>query len=182
MRLVLASATVLGSLFFVHPSGPIRSTARPPAVQTLDDATIVAIFDEANGADIETGALAVKMGASKEVRAVGKRLQEDHASVRQMGRDLAKKLGVTPTPPKPDSYAADHAKAMAALKRQSGKDFDRAFLDHEIAFHQAVIDAINKALLPAIKNAELRALVEKVAPAFQSHLDMCRATKLQLKL
>jgi len=157
---------------------------RPRGAQAaaLDDPTIVAIFDEANTADIETGALAERMGASQAVRAVGKRFKEDHTGVRQQGRDLAKKLKVTPTPPKPDTYAADHAKAMTLLKSKKGPEFDRAFLDHEIAYHQAVIDALTKTLLPAIKNAELKALVEKVAPAFQSHLALAQATKQQLKL
>ena len=71
---------------------------------------------------------------------------------------------------------------MSELKAKSGVEFDRAFLDHEIAYHEAVINAIKTTLLPAIKNAELKALVEKVAPAFQSHLDMCKALKQQLKL
>jgi len=35
-------------------------------------------------------------------------------------------------------------------------------------------------LLPAIKNAELKAFVEKIAPAFQAHLHMCKAAKAQI--
>jgi putative membrane protein len=160
---------------------PPSSAPLLPLQGHLDDATIVFIFDEANTADIETGALAERYG-SPEVQTIGKRLREDHAAVRQQGRDLARKLGVKPTAPKPDPYAAGHAQAMTLLKGKRGTDFDRAFLDHEIAFHQSVIDAINKTLLPAIQNPELKALVVKVAPAFQSHLDMCRAMKQQLKL
>jgi putative membrane protein len=152
----------------------------PPQGTPLDDATIVAIFDGANTADIETGRLAEQRGASKEVRAIGASLARDHEAVRQQGRDLARKLGVTPTPPKPNPYAEAHAKAMAALSGKSGADFDRAFLDHEIAFHQAVIDAVTGTLLPAITNPELKAFVEQVAPAFQAHLDMVKAAKRQL--
>jgi len=155
-------------------------TLVPPQAATLDDATIVAIFDGANTADIETGRLAEQRGASKEVRAIGASLARDHEAVRQQGRDLARKLGVTPTPPTPNPYADAHAKAMAALSSKSGADFDRAFLDHEIAFHQAVIDAVTGTLLPAITNPELKAFVEKVAPAFQAHLDMIKAAKRQL--
>jgi putative membrane protein len=152
----------------------------PPQATPLDDATIVAIFDGANTADIETGRLAEQRGASKEVRAIGASLARDHEAVRQQGRDLARKLGVTPTPPKPNPYAQAHATAMAALSGKSGADFDRAFFDHEIAFHQAVIDAVTGTLLPAITNPELKAFVEKVAPAFQAHLDMVKAAKRQL--
>ena len=51
-------------------------------------------------------------------------------------------------------------------------EFDRAFLQREVQFHKDVIAAIETTLLPAIKNKELRALVVKVAPAFQAHLAM----------
>lgn len=145
-------------------------TAATVVVPELDDATIVAIFDAANTVDIETGRLAAERGHSQEVRDFGAMLVRDHQAVRQMGRDLAAKLGVTPTPPADDASAAAHAKAMAELRSKRGADFDHAFLRHEVAFHKSVIDAVTTTLLPAIQNAELKALVEKVAPAFQAHM------------
>ena len=146
----------------------------------LDDATIVAIFDAANTADIETGQLAAERGSSKEVRDFGAMLVRDHTHVRQMGRDLAKKLAVTPTPPAGDKSATNHAAAMARLRTLSGPAFDHAFLQHEAAFHQAVIDAVTSTLLPAIRNAELKALVEKVAPAFEAHMLAARQLEKNL--
>jgi putative membrane protein len=114
------------------------------------------------------------------VREFGAMLARDHAQVRQLGRDLAKKLGVTPTPPKDDGGASAHAEAMAALRTTTGPAFDRAFLQHEVAFHKSVIDAIQGTLLPSIRNEELRALVVKVTPAFQAH--MLAAQNLEKKL
>ena len=146
----------------------------------LDDPTIVAIFDAANTADIETGSLAAERGYSKEVRAFGEMLARDHKQVRQMGRDLATKLGVTPTPPKDDAAAKAHAEAMATLRSKSGPEFDRAFLQYEAAFHKSVIDAVNSTLLPAIRNEELRALVVKVAPAFEAHMRAAQGLEKQL--
>ena len=139
-------------------------------VAQLDDPTIVAIFDAANTADIETGELAMQRGHDKEVRDFGAMLARDHRNVRQQGRDLAKKLGVTPTPPTDGASARAHAAAMAKLRSLSGQEFDRAFLQHEVAFHKGVIDAVNTTLLPAIRNAEIRDLVTKVAPAFKAHM------------
>ena len=146
----------------------------------LDDPTIVAIFDAANTADIETGELAAKRGSSQEVRDFGAMLARDHKMVRSQGRDLAAKLGVTPTPPKPDAGAKAHAEAMKKLSSLKGKAFDHAFLQHEVAFHKSVIDAVTSTLLPAIKNAEVKDLVVKVAPAFQAH--MIAADNLDKKL
>jgi putative membrane protein len=136
----------------------------------LDDPTIVAIFDAANTADIETGTLAMERGQSKEVRDFGAMLARDHKAVRQQGRDLAKRLGVTPTPPADGAGAKAHAAAMTKLRALHGAEFDHAFLQHEVAFHKSVIDAVTTTLLPAIKNAEVKDLVVKVAPAFQAHM------------
>src|SRR4051812_49356954 len=146
----------------------------------LDDPTIVAIFDAANTWDIQTGELAAKKGSTKEIRDFGAMLARDHKNVRQQGRDLAKKLNVTPTPPKPDQGALDHAAAMKRLRALHGAAFDHAFLQHEVAFHKAVIDAVTGTLLPAIQNAEVKDLVVKVAPAFQAH--MIAAQQLDEKL
>jgi putative membrane protein len=147
-----------------------RSARAQAAAKGIDDPTIVAIFDAANTWDIQTGALAAKKGTTKEIRDFGAMLERDHTKVRQMGRDLAKKLGVTPTPPADFAMARDHAAAMKSLGSTSGKAFDRAFLEHEVAFHRAVIDALNGTFLPAIKNEELKALVTEIVPAFDAHL------------
>jgi putative membrane protein len=166
---VLAVASTLAfTRFDVRASSAPASAS--PAAAALDDPTIVAIFDEANTADIETGNLAAEKGSTKEVRDFGAMLARDHKAVRQQGRDLAKKLNVTPTPPKDDAGARDHAASMKKLRALKGVEFDRAFAAHEVAFHKAVIDAVQTTLLPAIQNAELKELVVKVAPAFQAHM------------
>lgn len=143
--------------------------------RALDDPTIVAIFDAANAADIETGNLAAQKGSTAEVREFGAMLARDHKQVQQLGRDLAAKLHVTPTPPANDNSAKTHAEAMKSLRALKGTAFDHAFLQHEVAYHQAVIDAVTTTLLPAIQNAELKALVVKVAPAFAAHRDAAKA-------
>lgn len=172
--LAIAAALILAvAVELFARSSPIDGVA-------LDDPTIVAIFDAANTADIETGLLAAERGHSKEVRAFGEMLARDHTQVRQIGRDLATKLGVTPTPPKDDAAAKAHAQAMETLRSKSGADFDRAFLQHEVAFHKSVIDAVKSTLLPAIRNQELRALVVKVAPAFEAHMLAAQGLEKQL--
>jgi len=138
----------------------------------LDDPTIVAIFDAANTWDIQTGELAAKNGSTKEIRDFGAMLARDHKNVRQQGRDLAKKLGVTPTPPKDFAMAKDHDAAMKKLESLKGKEFDKAFLQHEVAFHKAVIDAVTTTLLPALQNAEVKDLVTKVAVEWPADEDV----------
>ena len=180
IRIASAVAGATVALVLGTTLGSTRTAAHEVALPALDDPTIVAIFDAANTADIETGTLAAERGASKDVRDFGSMLARDHKQVRQLGRDLATKLGVTPTPPKDDQAAKGHAAAMARLRGLAGAEFDRAFLQHEVAFHKAVLDAVTSTLLPAIQNAELRALVTQVAPAFEAHMIAARSIEKKL--
>jgi putative membrane protein len=151
-------------------SSAVPATARAQSAK-LDDPTIIAIFDAANTWDMETGAIAARKATTPELREFGAMLVRDHRTVRQQGRDLVKKLGVRPTAPKDFAMAKDHAAALRTLRAAKGAAFDRAFLEHEVAFHKAVIDAVTTSLLPALQNQEARALVTKVAPAFKAHMD-----------
>ena len=160
---------------------PPHSPARASAAAALDDPTIVAIFDAANSWDMETSQLALAKSGTKDVREFAAMMVRDHKAVRQLGRDLARKLAVTPTPPGKDfALALDHESAMKTLRHTKGAAFDKAYIDHEVWYHQAVIDAVTSQLLPATKNAELRALEEKVAPNFVAHL--AAAKDVQRKL
>ena len=138
--------------------------------QKIDDPTIVAIFDAANTFDIEASGLAAKRTKNADVKKLADQFVHDHTAVRQQGRDLAKKLNVTPTPPKECALCTEHTAAMAKLKATPAAEFDHAYLENEVKYHQEVIDAINKTLLPATQNAELKNLETTVAPAFNAHL------------
>lgn len=175
LALSLGTLGVAGALSLapraVHAQGPAPAAA--PA-STLNDPTIVAIFDAANSWDMETGALGARKGTTKAVRDFGAQLVRDHRAVRQQGRDLAAKLGVTPTPPKDFALAKDHAAAMRQLEAAHGREFDRAFLQNEVRFHKAVIDAVNQTLMPSLHNEQVKDLVKQVAPAFQAHMQMAQ--------
>ncbi len=170
----LASIVAVAATAFVLRTGSAAPAPASTRATALDDPTIVAIFDAANTSDIETGELGAKKGSTKEIRDFGAMLARDHKNVRQQGRDLAKKLGVTPTPPKDDDSMKSHAVVMKRLNSLSGAEFDKAFLQNEVGYHDAVIGAVTKTLLPAIQNAELKDLVTKVAPAFVAHRDAAK--------
>lgn len=169
VRSSILSTALVAAVALVPSSARAQAQQAGAAAPKLDDPTIVAIFDAANQWDIQTGSLAAKKGSTKEVRDLGAMLAHDHTAVLKMATDLAKKLGVTPTPPKNFGMVKDHEDAMKKLNGLSGHAFDVAFLQHEIAFHQAVMDAANSTLLPALHNAEVKDLVVKVVPNLQAH-------------
>jgi putative membrane protein len=96
----------------------------------------------------------------------------DHTGVNQQAVALVTRLKVTPEDNETSrSLKAGGEKNVATLKTLKGAAFDKAYVDHEVAYHQAVLDAVDKTLIPNAKNEELKALLVKVRPAFVAHLE-----------
>src|SRR5579863_4527185 len=145
------------------------------------DAQIAQIVVTANQVDIDAGKLAKSKASSKDVKDFAQLMITDHSGVNKSATELVTKLHVTPEPSATsDSLKQGGEQNLAALKKLSGSAFDRAYVDHEVAYHQAVIDAVDNTLIPNAKNAELKALLIKVRPAFVAHL--AHAKELQASL
>ena len=146
-----------------------------------NDAQIAAIVVTANQVDIDAGKLAEAKGASKEVKAFGKQMVTDHTGVNKAATDLAAKLKLKPEDnPTAQSLKKGGADNVAHLKTLKGAAFDKAYVDHEVEYHQAVIDAMDKTLIPNAQNAELKALLVKVRPAFVAHLEHAKTLQSSL--
>jgi putative membrane protein len=105
----------------------------------------------------------------------------DHTGVNKQAVALATKLKVKPEDNETSkSLKKGAAENVAKLKKLKGKEFDKEYVSHEVAYHQAVLDAIDKTLIPSAKNAELKGLIEKVRPAIQAHLDHAKHLQADL--
>jgi putative membrane protein len=162
MRVV--SSFVVGGLLALTPAVVLA--------QQPNDAQIAAIVVTANQVDIDAGKLAESKAMNADVKAFGRQMATDHAGVNKQATELVTKLGVKPednaTAESLKTGGADNVKALSAL---SGAAFDKAYIDHEVAYHQQVLDAVDKTLIPSAQNAELKALLVKVRPAFVAHLE-----------
>ena len=146
-----------------------------------NDAQIAATVVTANQVDIDAGKLASTKGHSKDVRAFGQLMVTDHSAVNKSATGLVQKLHVTPeSNPTSESLKKGGEENVAKLKTLRGAAFDKAYIDHEVTYHQAVLDAVDKTLIPSAQNPELKALLVKVRPAFEAHLE--HAKELQAKL
>jgi putative membrane protein len=153
---------------------PVAGTS----AQGVNDAQIASIVVTANQVDIDAGKLAASRATSDEVKAFAKLMVTDHTGVNKSATDLAAKLKVTPQDnPTSKSLKADGEKSLAHLKTLKGAAFDKAYIDREVTYHQQVIDALDKTLIPGATNEELKALLVKVRPAFVAHLE--HAKRLQ---
>ena len=151
------------------------------AAQAPNDAQIAAIVVTANQVDIDAGKLAQAKTHNAQVRDFAQLMVKDHTAVNQSATDLVSRLKVTPEPnPTSESLKEGGDKNLAALRKESGAAFDKAYVDHEVAYHQAVLDAVDHTLIPSAKNPDLKALLVKVRPAFVAHLEHAKSLQASL--
>ena len=169
------------------PAVDTAATAAPapapaaPAAPAINDAQIAHIAVTANAIDSAAGVVAKKKATAKSVKDFAQTMINDHMGVNKQAVALATKLGVTPE----DNDVSRQLKAgadesAANLSGLTGAAFDKAYIDREVAYHQAVADALDKTLIPNAQNAELKGLLEKARPAFAAHLE--RAKDIQASL
>ena len=149
--------------------------------QAPSDAQIAAIVVTANQVDIDAGKLAESKASNAEVKAFGKQMVTDHSGVNKQAVALVTKLKVTPEENATSkALKAGGADNVKSLEKLSGAAFDRAYVDHEVVYHQQVLDAVDKTLIPSAQNAELKSLLVAVRPAFVAHLEHAKSLQASL--
>lgn len=169
-------AAVLTSAFLMA-GGDQKAYAQAPS-----DPQIAGVVQAANEIDINQSKLALKKSTNPQVKEFANQMISDHTAVENSVNDLAKKLGVTPeesaTSKELRQQADEETKKLNSLK---GKAFDKEYVSHEVAYHQAVIDAATNTLIPNAQNAELKSALEGAAPLLQGHLQHAKELEQSLQ-
>lgn len=137
----------------------------------LSDPEIASVAVVANQIDINYGKIALEHSKNKDVIDFANRMIEDHKAVINQAVALVTKLGVTPMDNAvSQSLLTQSKETLKKLNSVSKKDFDKTYIDNEVAYHEAVISAVKDVLIVQAKNAELKDLLEAVLPALEAHL------------
>ena len=137
----------------------------------ISDANIAAIVVGANKIDISAADIALQRSKNSEIRKFAQRMKIDHNAVLNSAVKLVTRLGVTPVNNGLVATLSKQSKEHEAkLKTLSGRAFDKSYIDHEVAYHKAVIGVIEDQLIPSAKNQELKDTLISVVPAFKAHL------------
>jgi len=156
-------------------------TPAPAAAPDLSDPEVAHVAWTANSIDIDMAKFAQTRAHKAAVKQFAQTMITDHTAVNEQAAALAKKLGVTPADNAVSQSLQNDAKqARASLEPLHGAAFERAYIDREVAYHQAVLDAIDKVLVPTTENAELRKLLTDVRPAIATHLEHAKQLRSQL--
>lgn len=152
-------------------AGAASAPASAPAPAGLTDANIAAIVVAANNADILYADLALAKSHDKEIRAFANMVKKDHEAVNEAAVALVTRLKVTPVDNEISFDLRDNAETTRLIFRDfEGFAFDSAYADNEVTYHKKLLGAIDDALIPSARNAELKALLIQVRPAVAAHL------------
>ena len=155
--------------------------AQTSAAAAPTDPQIAMIAVTADSVDIDAGKLAAEKSSNPKVKTFAQLMVRDHTSVNKKATALAKKLNLTPEESDTSrSLKSDGDKNLEKLRGLSGAEFDKAYVDNEVAYHEAVIKAVNDTLIPNTKNAQLKSLLESAGPIFASHLNHAKEIQASL--
>jgi putative membrane protein len=161
----IAACAVASLLLFSTP--PAFAQGNP----SLSDPEVASVAVVANQIDIDYASIARKRSANSEVLRFAETMARDHKAVIAKAVALAQKLGVTPQDNAVSKQLrSDAKKTTAMLNKKSGKAFDKAYIANEVAYHKAVINAVENLLIPETENAELKQLLQDILPALKAHL------------
>lgn|SRR5690606_15653065 len=137
----------------------------------LSDAEVASVAVVANQIDINYAAIAKEKSKNDDILKFATMMADNHRAVIDQAAALAKKLGVTPKDNAvSQKLLADAKKTGKTLRSKKGDAFNKAYIDNEVAYHKAVIGAVEGLLIPETENAELKELLQNVVPSLKAHL------------
>lgn len=152
---------------FLHSSAFAQQSAK------LSDAEIASAAVVANQNDIDFAKIAQQKSKNTDILNFASTMAKDHQSVIDQAVALVTKLKVTPKDnPVSKKMAADASKTKKMVLSKSAGTFDKAYIDNEVAYHKAVIAAVETVLIPQASNEELKSLLQNVVPTLRPILNM----------
>lgn len=126
-------------------------------------------------AEVEMGKLAAQKATNPEVKKFAQMMVADHTKSNDEVKMTASKKSVT----LPTDLDAAHKAMMTRLQGLSGAEFDKAYMEGQVADHEAAVALMDGNDDNA--DADIKAFATKSLPAMKAHLDMAKNIHGKLK-
>ena len=144
----------------------------------LNDSQIIAIVISANQADLSIGHLVKSKSTDDEVSFFAQSMVSDHSIDLKSVATLMTRLKITPQDsPTSQSFIVKSMKNITNLNSLNQTGFNKTYINQEVIFHEQVLDTIDSLLIPNARNTELKRLLDKIRPAFASHLNHAKRVR-----
>jgi putative membrane protein len=141
-----------------------------PAELTGADKTLLKDLAAGNRAEVQAGQLALEKSQNPEIRKFAQSMIDDHGKALTEVEGLALQKNVK----LPDTIGVMHKTKELALKALSGQAFDTQYAKRAgVGDHESTVKLLKKIQTNG-KDADLKALADKLLPAVEHHLEMAR--------
>jgi len=149
-----------------------NSTNRMDSGAVVNEATRTFMTTIANSgmAEVQVASLAQDKAQNAAVKGFAAMLYHDHTAVNDQVKSMASQRNIA----LPDSMSADKKQMIDALKKKSGKDFDKEFISSMIKSHDAGIKLFENAAT-SDPDADVRNFAGQTLPKLREHRDSAMA-------
>lgn len=160
---------------------PLRTGPEPSVAERLSDARAAGLALSINNVEIGYALLVPTRAADPDVVLYGARMHTDHTALNATLTDLLARLDL-PAEDEPTGTALRDASLgrRDRLRALTGRAFDAAYVDADLASHRELLRIIDDRLAPGTSRRELREYVAALRPAIAAHL--AHAEQLQATL
>lgn len=145
------------------------------------DRDAAAIMNAANDGEVELGQLAMTQATDADVKAFAKRMVTDHTATKQRQSALFTQLAITPSDnATSQELHRDAQNILEKLRHQTGRAFDKSYIDSQVTLHMRVLGLLDNTLIPKAQRSEWRADLQRTRGDIFAHLQT--AQQLQSKL
>ncbi|MET0594267.1 MAG: DUF4142 domain-containing protein [Polyangiaceae bacterium] len=154
-------------------SGPASTPTEGSTTPTpITDDQILYVLHAANLAEMDQARVAQKKAKNPRVKRFADMMIKHHGEADTKGNDVAKKIHASLAPSQTSNRLEAEAKQFTSnIAAEKDKDFDRTYIDAQVKEHRAVLDSIDRELLPAVRGNEVKDLIQAVRSKVQGHLE-----------
>ncbi len=136
----------------------------------LNDLQIAHVAYVADNIDIRYAHLAMALSSNEDVRSFANTMISDHNSVNDQALKLLAELNASPE----DNFLSrtlleGAEETIEKISRLRGHEFDLAYAENELAYHQAVVSLVRDSFIPNIELERVRVLFEAGLQIFEAH-------------
>lgn len=139
--------------------------------QPFADSEIAMLMRVANLSEVREGELAREKAADPAVRDFSLMMISEHSAANSRAEsELAKADIVSADTPLSRQLDAESGAATDRMRLLAGRAFDRAYIDRQVQVHQAVLNMIDKQLVPHAKKKVVKDQLSEMRKTVEQHL------------
>jgi putative membrane protein len=146
---------------------------------TMSNENVMAVFNTIDRSEIEAAQLAKQKASSPAVRDFAGRMIDEHSTMLDRRRELASRLTIHPqTPQLAAAMKETHQETMEELRKKSGRDFDRAYMEYQVTMHDQAA-RLAEETGEAAENSRIKQHLMEAKSNIQSHLAQAKTVQRQ---